>query len=599
MDVMTLASDICVKRLSPSQVVNAVLERMKGLEFRIRAFYAPTADKERRAAGTWRPTVDSAQGIDDDSPTPLQIQATATNPAMWSGFGMAYIGAMIGGLIQQGCPLHVVLTALCSLFDAVAEGYCSSVFLFDRDATRVRHAVGPGLPPNYVKRLLGTRLGCDSRGEQPVLALPTVPGLRWYVSAPILSLTGEVLGIFAVYQRDGRRDGRRCHAALIEQFSGLAGIAIERLRSEEALRRSEALLAKAQQLSSTGSFCWHVERDDITWSKELYRLFELDSGLPVSRELIEGRMHYEDVPSFREVLERARGGVDDFEYELRVRLPDDSVRYLHVVAHGMRDQEGQLEYIGAVQDVTQRHNSEEALARLRAELARVARTTSLGALTASIAHEVNQPLAGIMTNASTCRRMLAADPPDVAGARETAQRAIRDAERAAEVIKRLRALFARKGTTSESLDLNEATREVVALSLSELQRNRVILRTELADDLPRVQGDRVQLQQVILNLLLNASEAMSTIDTRPRVLRVRTEPDQDLHVRLSVQDAGSGYGPQEEGRLFEAFYSTKKDGMGIGLSVSRSIIESHHGRLWATRNEGPGATFSFSIPQRP
>ena len=621
MDVMTLASDIRVKHLSPSQVVNAVLERMKGLESRIRAFYAPTADRQRRAAGAWRSSVDGAPGIDEDSPTPLGIQASAGNPAMWSGFGMAYIGAMIGGLIQQGCPLHVVLTALCSLFDAVAEGYCSSVFLFDRGATRVRHAVGPGLPANYMKGLRGTRLGgveqmkasagqpdalalfshalADSRGEQPVLALPTVPGLRWYVSAPILSLTGEVLGTLAVYQRDGRRDGRRCHAVLIEQFSGLAGIAIERLRSEEALRRSEALLAKAQQLSSTGSFCWHLERDEITWSKELYRLFELDSGLAVSRELIEERMHPDDVPSFREVLERARGGVDDFEYELRVRLPDDSVRYLHVVAHGMRDQEGQLEYIGAVQDVTQRHNSEEALARLRVELARVARTTSLGALTASIAHEVNQPLAGIMTNASTCRRMLAADPPDVAGARETAQRAIRDAERAAQVIKRLRALFARKGTTSESLDLNEATREVVALSLSELQRNRVILRTELADDLPRVQGDRVQLQQVILNLLLNASEAMSTIDTRPRVLLVRTEPDQDLHVRLSVQDAGSGYLPEEAGRLFEAFYSTKKDGMGIGLSVSRSIIESHHGRLWATRNEGPGATFSFSVPQRP
>ena len=209
------------------------------------------------------------------------------------------------------------------------------------------------------------------------------------------------------------------------------------------------------------------------------------------------------------MIERARSGVSDFEFEHRLRLPDNSVKYLRVVAHRTRDQEGQLEYIGAVQDVTHRRHTEEALAKLRAELARAARVTSLGVLTAAIAHEVNQPLAGIVTNAGTCRRMLAVDPPDVEGARETARRTIRDAERASEVVKRLRALFCKKGATSESLDLNEATREVVALSLSELERNKVIVRTELAGELPPVQGDRVQLQQVILNLFLNASDAMS------------------------------------------------------------------------------------------
>ena len=229
----------------------------------------------------------------------------------------------------------------------------------------------------------------------------------------------------------------------------------------------------------------------------------------------------------------------------------------------------------------------------------MARVTSLGALTASIAHEVNQPLSGIITNASTCLRMLAADPPNVDGARETARRTIRDGNRASDVITRLRALFSKKDATTESVDLNEATREVIALSLSELQRNRVILRAELADDLPPVTGDRVQLQQVILNLLLNASDAMSGVDDRPRQLVIRTERDEGDRVRLTVQDAGVGFDPQAVDRLFEAFYTTKSDGMGIGLSVSRSIIESHHGRLWATPNDGPGATFSFSIPRRP
>ncbi|MGH9759794.1 MAG: sensor histidine kinase, partial [Blastocatellia bacterium] len=221
----------------------------------------------------------------------------------------------------------------------------------------------------------------------------------------------------------------------------------------------------------------------------------------------------------------------------------------------------------------------------------------LGVLTASIAHEVNQPLSGILTNASTCRRMLATDPPNIEGALETARRTIRDANRASEVITRLRSLFSRKNATIESVDLNEAAREVIALSMSKLQRNRVILRTEFADDLPLVTGDRVQLQQVILNLLRNSSDAMSAVDDRPRQLVIRTERDEGDRVRLTVQDAGVGFDPQAVDKLFDAFYTTKSDGMGVGLSVSRSIIESHNGRLWATLNEGPGATFSFSIPR--
>ena len=166
------------------------------------------------------------------------------------------------------------------------------------------------------------------------------------------------------------------------------------------------------------------------------------------------------------------------------------------------------------------------------------------------------------------------------------------------MITRLRALFGKTDITFEAVDLNEAAREVIALSLSDLQRNRVILRSQLADKLPLVAGDRVQLQQVILNLVRNALGAMSTVDGQPRHLVIKTQTDEGAQVRLSVQDAGVGFDPQAMKRLFEAFYTTKNDGMGIGLSVSRSIIESHHGRLWATQNDGPGATFSFSIPQR-
>ena len=226
------------------------------------------------------------------------------------------------------------------------------------------------------------------------------------------------------------------------------------------------------------------------------------------------------------------------------------------------------------------------------------RAISLGALTASIAHEVNQPLSGIITNASTCLRMLDAVPPDVKGARETARRTLRDGNRASDVITKLRALFGKKTTTAELVNMNEATREVIALSRNELQRNRVILRLELEDDLPSVTGDRVQIQQVILNLLLNASRAMIGIEDRPSQIVIRTQRDEGDCVRLSVQDAGIGVKPQDMDKLFEAFYTTKTGGMGMGLSVSRSIVESHHGRLWASPNDGPGATFAFSIPCR-
>jgi signal transduction histidine kinase len=195
--------------------------------------------------------------------------------------------------------------------------------------------------------------------------------------------------------------------------------------------------------------------------------------------------------------------------------------------------------------------------------------------------------------------MLATDPPNVDGARETARRTIRDGNRASEVVTRLRALFSKKDVTTESVDLNDATREVIALSSSELQRSRVTLRHEFADDLPTVTGDRVQLQQVILNLLRNASDAMSGVEDRPRQLLVRTEREDGDRVRVTVRDAGVGVDCQSMDNLFDAFYTTKSGGMGIGLSLSRSIVERHHGRLWAEPNDGPGATFSFSIPRSP
>jgi PAS domain S-box-containing protein len=379
-------------------------------------------------------------------------------------------------------------------------------------------------------------------------------------------------------------------------FTGYLRDIMERKQWEEELRQSEAFLSEGQRLSRTGSFSWCLATGDIMWSDQVYRIFEFDQAVPVTVELIATRVHPDDMHLLRDMMARANSAADGFEYEHRLQMPDHSVKYLHLVAHATRNQHDQLEYIGAVQDITKRHLAEMALGEVRSELAHVVRVASLGALTASIAHEVNQPLSGILTNASTCLRMLAAEPPNVEGARETARRTIRDGNRASDVIVRLRALFGKRKFVFESVDVSEAAQEVIALLLGELQKDRVYIQTEFANELPLVMGDRVQLQQVILNLIRNASDAMRDVEDRPRKLVVRTERDPDDQVRVTVQDAGAGFNPQDTNRLFDAFYTTKAGGMGIGLSVSRSIVENHRGRLWVTPNETHGVSFSFSIP---
>ena len=371
----------------------------------------------------------------------------------------------------------------------------------------------------------------------------------------------------------------------------------DRKRADEELQRSEAFLAEGQRLSRTGTFAWRPDTMKFIWSEELYRIHEIEPGTPISTDIAQIGVHPDDIPLVNEATARGVEAGSDYEHTHRIAMPDGRIKFLHVMARATRDLDGRLEYIGAVQDVTQRMLSEEALAKSRSEIAHIARVMSLGVLTASIAHEINQPLAGIITNAETCIQMLDDDPPDIEGARQTALRSMRDGNRASDVIARLRSLFKRKDFVAEIIDLNEATREVIALSSGELRRSKVVLQMDLADDLPPVNGDRVQLQQVIINLLRNAMDAMRETEDRPRQLLIQTEKDGAENVRLIVQDTGVGFAHDTADRLFESFYSTKNDGMGIGLAISRSIIEAHKGQIWATLNSGPGSTFAFSIPR--
>jgi PAS domain S-box-containing protein len=524
-------------------------------------------------------------------------------------------------MVASGRSLTEVLDALCHFVEEVASDCYCGILLIDWRDLKLQKAAAPSLPDSYNDAIHGlpvraetgpcARAACLKTQviaadietdpvwqESPFRAVALANGLRSCWSTPIYSLAGHVLGTFAIYQQKPGSP-TPLQQGLIAQVTHIASIAIERAQGEAALKRSEAFLADGQRLSLTGSFSWRVGTDEITWSEQLYRIYEFEIGTPLTLELIRTRVHPEDVSLLEKMkmIERAGGDSDDFEWRYRLLMPDDSIKYLHAVGHAIRDQNGQLEYIAAVQDVTEQRRSEDALAKARSELAKVARTTSLGVLTAAIAHEVNQPLSGIITNAGTCLRMLDAEPPDLDGARETARRTIRDGNRAADVITRLRALFSKKEFALELLDLNDATREVIAVSLSELERNRVVLHSELTEDLPNVIGDRIQIQQVILNLVRNASDAMADVNDRPRELLIRTERDDGEHVRLTVRDAGIGIDHHNPDKLFDPFHTTKTDGMGIGLSISRSIIERHQGRLWAERNDGPGATFAFSVPR--
>ena len=528
-------------------------------------------------------------------------------------------------LMAGGAALPLVLEALCQLVEASLDDcLCGITLVAPRRSRRAVQApgelrlqpgAGPGLPPGLMASD-GQAVDAGNSPESLVVlggetvvvadlsaetrwpawcATALAHGLRASWATPVIATGGEVSGVLSLFfhhawQPDEAQRNR------IAQFSQLASIAIERARGEAALKQSEAFLAKAQRISLTGTFSWHVDNDEIAWSDEIYRLLDLDPGLTPSFELVYSRVHPDDLSRLDEVFQRQRHAARDFEHEHRLLLPGGVIRHVHIVAQAMRDADGALEYIAAVQDVTQRRLADEALGRVRAELAHVARVASLGALTASIAHEVNQPLAGIITNANTCLRMLGATPPNVDGARETARRTIRDGNRAADVIKRLRALFAKDGVASEPVDLNAAAREVLAMLQNELQRNGVAVLPQFNEQLPPVPGDRVQLQQVILNLIINAMDALAEVHGRPRQLRISSGYDLDSSVFLAVRDNGNGFPPQDAHRLFDAFYTTKRAGMGIGLLVSRSIIEHHAGRIWATAHDGPGATFIFSIP---
>jgi signal transduction histidine kinase/CheY-like chemotaxis protein len=375
-----------------------------------------------------------------------------------------------------------------------------------------------------------------------------------------------------------------------------AGERTERRRAEEALRRSEMYLAEAQRLSHTGSFGWDVVSGEIYWSEETYRIFELEPTTKPTVPMMIDRTHPDDRMHVRQVIERA-SIESGFDLEHRLLMPNGFIKYVHVVGHRAAGEDPEkVLFIGAVTDITERKRSEEQLGRLHElerDLARINRVSMMGELAASLAHEIMQPIAGISLNADVCLRCIQREPPGLEQAGQALSRIVNDAKRASNIVDRNRSLYSRGTPQREPMDLNEVIREMVVMLRDAAGRQGILIRSKLDSALPTTTVDRVQLQQVLMNLILNGIEAMQKESGELSVASQRTQDGQAL---VSVSDSGIGFPSENLELIFEAFFTTKPQGTGMGLSISRRIIESHGGRLWASANTGRGATFQFTLP---
>ncbi|MDB5578875.1 MAG: domain S-box protein [Bradyrhizobium sp.] len=371
----------------------------------------------------------------------------------------------------------------------------------------------------------------------------------------------------------------------------------ERKRAERALRRSEAYLSEAQRLSRTGSFGWDVVSGQIYWSDETFRIFECDPAITPTIQTVLDRTHPEDRPSVRQTIDRAATEKRDFAHEYRLMMPDGCVKHVRALARRTPAEDGEgVVFVGAITDITERKRAEEEHAKLRqleADLARINRASMMGELAASLAHEIKQPMTGVALHAASCLRWLQNEPPSIEAARRTASDIINDVNRATDIIDRNYSFYRRGSVRREIIDLNEIIRHMTALLRDAADRNSISIRTELDPKLALTTADHVQLQQVLMNLMLNGIEAMKGSGG---ALTITSKQSEDSQLMVSVGDSGVGLPVEGAERIFEAFFTTKPDGTGIGLPLSRRIIDSYGGRLWASANTPRGAVFHFTVP---
>jgi PAS domain S-box-containing protein len=512
-------------------------------------------------------------------------------------------------LYRYGLALGLVVTALLItiLFETYFEHAPAALFFCAVAVSSWFGGTGPGL----VATLASGAVIYSSLLHPHELASEEIPRLVVFLfSGGMIALMGgaqrraeewlrRVRDELELKVQERTADLQRANRELQAEIS-------ERKEAEQALLSSEEQLKQAQAIAHLGSYEVDLLKGTSRWSDELFRILGRDpkNGAVTRQEFVDRIIHHEDrrhaMQSFHEAIHSGKS----HNVQYRVMRPDGSVRFVQSMGEAIRDPDGAvIRFAGALLDITERKQAEDKLAGLNrtldtlyAELAHVTRVTTLGEMTASIAHEVNQPLAAVVNNASACMRWLAGPAPNVEEARQSARLIIADGHRAGEIISRIRALVKKSPPRKDWLDINETILEVIALARSEVQGNRVALRTELSDELPLVLGDRIQLQQVILNLVMNGIEAMSAVTDRSRDLLIRSCECESDKVLVEVRDSGIGLQPESLDHLFKTFFTTKTKGMGMGLAISRSIIEAHGGRLWATPNTGQGATFQFTLP---
>jgi signal transduction histidine kinase len=462
--------------------------------------------------------------------------------------------------------------------------------------------IGPTALPesvfNFVTRTKDSLLLDDAMDREPFSQDPYILRNR---SRSILCLPlikqSQLIGVLYLENGLASHVFTPARIAILRLLACQAATSLENARLYSDLWNADAYLAEAQRLSHTASFGWTPSTGEIYWSEEAFRIFEFDRTVTPSVDLLlRERVHPEDVNGFQQIVERAAQEGRDFNYEHRLRMPDGAIKYLYVVAHAVWDNMADIKFVGALMDVTAMRLSELELQKTRTELAHVMRVTSLGELTASIAHEVSQPLGAVVTNAEACLCWLDRDNPNWNAVHASVEMILRDGNRAGEIIRRVRALAMKTDTQMLPLNINEVVSEAVGFMQHELLSAGVSVRTELEAALPLVLADKVQLQQVILNLIINGIEAMYPITDRARVLVIQSEQNDARQVQVTVTDCGVGFSKENAQRLFDAFFTTKSSGMGMGLSICRSIIEAHRGRVWAASNGVQGAIIRFTLP---
>jgi PAS domain S-box-containing protein len=432
---------------------------------------------------------------------------------------------------------------------------------------------------------------------EPLRETAARAGFRAVQSTPLFDRKGHPLGMLSTHFPLPHRPSER-ELRLTDLYAGLAQQMIERKRVEAALRRSEAYLVEGQKLSHMGSWAWNLFTGELFWSQEHFRICGVDpENFTLTMETARQFIHPDDREPASQSLERAVIERREFERDLRIICPDGTTRYVRSLGHPVFNDSGELtEYVGTIVDNTDQRNAEEALQNAQAELAHMARVTMMGELAVSIAHEVNQPLGALVTDAGACLRWLNGAEPNVGEAKVAAARIVEEGIRASEIIARIRSLLKKIPPHKAILEMNGVIDEVLILTRHEIGRHNIILRTEQHADLVAVQGDVVQLKQVLANLIINAIEAMADKRRGPRELLVTSRNQGPDRVLVAVHDSGPGIDRGRIEDIFKPFVTTKPEGMGMGLAISRSIVEAHGGRLWASAREGMGATFQFSLP---